>query len=580
MKFTADRPRSISGMVRHVWREIARITTSTIERWSWLPRSRVNFFLSGRLAFSLLSFVGAAFLLLALTGCARGDPPADLVIINGPEPESLDPAIQTGQADGRVVMSIFEGLTRYNPTNATPLPGLAARWERSPDGLVHTFFLRTNAVWSAGEPIVAEDVVYSWRRVLDPLTACEYAGLLFYVKNGEAFNTGKIKDPSLIGVHALDRHTLQVELETPTPFFLDLCAVPTLAVVPRRAIEKYGDRWLMARPVPASGAYRLETWRLNDKIRLRKNPLYWDAANTQSEVVDLLPCASPNTALNLYQTGAADVVWDKELIPSDLLDLVRKRLDFHAFDYLGTYFFRFNVTRKPFDDPRVRKALAMAIDKKRFVEKITRAGEKAADHYVPAGVENYASPAGLGYDPEKARALLAEAGYPGGRGFPLIHYLYNSNGKTHEQIAVELQQMWKQELGIDLTLRKLEWKVFLRAQYTLDYDTCRSSWIGDYNDPNTFLDMFMSNNGNNRTGWKNEPYDGLMRRANALTDVQERMKLLQAAETILVRDEAPIVPLYFYVGINYFTNTIKGIFFNIRDEHPIRTIRKLKSGSF
>jgi oligopeptide transport system substrate-binding protein len=469
-------------------------------------------------------------------------------------------------------------LTRYNPTNATPLPGLAERWEQSTDGLVYTFFLRTNALWSTGEPIGADDFVYSWRRVLDPLTACEYVGLLFYVKNGEAFNTGKIKDPSLIGVHALDRYTLRVDLESPTPFFLDLCAVATLAVVPRQAIEKYGDRWLMVRPVPVSGAYQLETWRLNDKIRLRKNRMYWDAAHTQSEVVDLLPCASPNTALNLYQTGAADVVWDKELIPSDLLDLVKQRPDFHSFGYLATYFFRFNVTRKPFDDPRVRKAMAMAIDKKRFVAKITRAGEQVADHYVPAGVENYESPAGLGYDPEKARALLAEAGYPGGQGFPLVHYLYNSNGKTHEQIAVELQQMWKQELGINLALRKLEWKVFLRAQYNLDYDTCRSSWVGDYNDPNTFLDMFMSNNGNNRTGWKNERYDGLMRRANAQSDLQERKKLLQAAETILIRDEAPIVPLYFYVGINYFdTNTIKGIFFNIRDEHPIRTIRKVKS---
>jgi oligopeptide transport system substrate-binding protein len=474
-------------------------------------------------------------------------------------------------------MAIFEGLTRYDPTNATPLPGLAERWEKSADGRVYTFRLRTNAMWSTGEAITAEDFVYSWRRVLDPLTACEYAAQLFYLKNGEAFNTGKITDPAGLGIQAIDPLTLRVELENPTPFFLDLCASPTLAAVPKRAIEKYGDRWLMARPLPVSGSYCLGEWRLNDKIRLVKNHRYWDAPNTRSETVDLLPCALPSTAMNLYETGAADVVWDKDLIPSELMDIVRNRPDFHMFDYLGAYFFRFNVTRKPFDDPRVRQALALAIDKQRLVKKITRGREKAAEHYVPFGVANYQSPPGLGHDPERARQLLAESGYPKGLGFPSFHYVYNSNGKNNEQIAVELQQMWKQELGIQTELRKLEWKVYLRAQFSLDYDLCRSSWIGDYDDPTTFLDLFMSNNGNNRTGWKNPRYDTLMREASMEVDTQARERILQAAEAVLIKDELPIVPLYFYAGCNYFDpNTIDGIYLNIRDEHPIRAIRKRK----
>jgi oligopeptide transport system substrate-binding protein len=517
-------------------------------------------------------FSSGLLLLAFVTGCSRYER-ADLVIVNGPEPESLDPAIITGQADGRIALTIFEGLTRYNETNATPLPGLAERWEISPDGRVYTFHIRTNAVWSTGEPITAHDFVYSWLRVLNPLTGADYAGQLYYVKGAEAFNTGKDKDPGKIAVKALDDKTLRVELVDPTPFFLDLCAFQTLAPVPRWTIEKYGDRWLMARPLPVSGAYNLVSWRINDRVRLRKNPLYWDVANTHCELVDMIPCTVATTALNLYETGEADIVWDKELVPVELLDLLRDRKDFHTYDYLGSYFYRYNVTKKPVDDVRVRKAMALAIDKRRLVEKITRAGEKIASHLVPPGVANYRSPEGLGYDPELARKLLAEAGFPGGQGFPRVDYMFNSV-KSHEKIAVELQEMWARELGIHIELRNLEWKVFLQAQSRLEFGLSRSSWIGDYNDPNTFLDMFMSNNGNNRTGWKSERYDALMREANSKLDPKGREKILQQAEALLIRDELPIAPLFFYVGVEYYDKAkVSGIFSNIRAEHPVRTIR-------
>ena len=512
-----------------------------------------------------------------LSGCTRNEKRADLVIINGPEPETLDPAIVTGQADGRIAGSLFEGLTRYNPTNALPAPGLAERWEISPDGKTYTFYLRTNLQWSTGEPLTADDVVYSWIRVLDTMTGADYAWQLYYIKNGEEFNTSKISDRKAVGIKALDRHRLQVELVNPTPFFLDLCAFQTLAVVPRQAIEKHKDRWLLNYPVPVSGAYELVSWRLNDKVRLKKNARYWDAANTQSEVVDLIPCVVATTALNLYETGQADVVWDKELVPIDLIDRLRKRPDFHSFDYLGVYFYRYNVTRKPFDDVRVRKALAMAVDKKRLTEKITKAGEKSTSKFVPPGVVNYSSPEGLEYNPEEARRLLAEAGYPGGKGFPRTSYLLN-NVKTHEKIAVELQEMWRKNLGIDVELRALEWKVYLRSQAEQDYDLSRSSWIGDYNDPNTFLDMFMSNNGNNRTGWKNAEYDRLLREANTTVELKAREKLLQTAETLLIKDELPIVPLFVYVGLEYYDpKRVTGIFPNIRQEHPLRSIHVKKA---
>jgi oligopeptide transport system substrate-binding protein len=379
----------------------------------------------------------------------------------------------------------------------------------------------------------------------------------------------------------LDKLTVQVELKSPTAFFLDLCAFPTLYVVPRQTIEKYGDHWLLAKPLPVSGAYELAAWRLNDKVRLKKNPLYWDATNTQSEIIDLLPVGSPSTALNLYESGEADIVWDKELIPAELMDVLLRRPDFHSFNYLGTYFFRFNVTRKPFDDPRVRKALALAVDKDRIVKKITRAGELTTSHLVPTGTQNYTSPDGLGYNPELARKLLAEAGYPGGKNFPRFEYMFNAagggGGKIHENIAVELQQMWRDELGIQMGLRQVETQVFWGTQSRLDYQISRSSWIGDYNDANTFLGMFITGDGNNETGWSNSHYDELIRSANLETDLKKREKLFQQAETILVHDEVPIVPLYFYVGINYFdTNKIAGIWKNVLDDHPLRSIRKIK----
>ena len=513
---------------------------------------------------------------LCLLGCARQEPPADIVIANGAEPESLDPAILTGQPDGRPAAAMFEGLMRLNPVDSTSQAGLAERWDISEDGRTYVFHLRTNAMWSTGEPITAEDFVYSWRRVVDPATASDYSGLLFYVENGEEIATGKIKDLSKLGVRALGLRTLEVKLVSPTAFFLDICAFRTLAVVPRKTIEKYGDRWIMAKPLPVSGSHLLDSWRIRDKIRLRRNPLYWDAANAQNEIVDILPVDVAMAALNLYETRQVDIIWDKNLVPNELMDMLQTRPDCHRFDNLGTYFVRFNTTRKPFNDARVRKALSLVIDKRRIIDRILRGQERVARSMTPPGTANYEPPEGLGYDPVLARKLLADAGYPEGKGFPSFDYFFNTS-KMHEQIGVELQEMWKKELGITMSLRQTEWKVYLAIQSALEYDTTRSSWIGDYNDPNTFLDMFMSNNGNNRTGWKNERYDNLMREGNSLVNKQERAAKLKEAETLLVRDEVPILPLFFYQSIHFWRREeIRGISYNILDEHPLHAIGKNK----
>jgi oligopeptide transport system substrate-binding protein len=543
------------------------------------PRAR-RFFSGARFRFCACGVFLVCGLLVP-SGCLRREASADLTIINGGEPETLDPASISGQVEMRVAQGLFEGLTRLDPQSGRPVPGLAERWDISSDGCTWTFHLRTNLLWSTGEPITAGDVVYSWIRALDPATASGYAGQLFCLKNAEAFNAGKMTDPSAVGIQALDPLTVRVTLNHPTQFFPDLCALSVANVVPRRAIETHGDRWLAVRPLPVSGPYELVYWRLNDKIRLQKNPRYWDAANTRSERIDLLPVGSANAALNFYERGQADIVWDKELVPQQLLDVLLRRPDFHTFNYLGTYFIRFNVTRMPFDDPRVRQALALAVDKERLVRKITRAGERPASHLVPDGTANYTSPDGLGYHPAQARKLLAEAGYPGGRGFPRFEYAFSApasgGGKIHENIAIELQQMWRDELGIEMDLRQMEAKIFWNAQAHLDFDLSRSSWIGDYDDANTFLSLFTSSDGNNRTGWKNATYDELIGRANRESDASVREKLFQQAESILVRDEVPIIPVYFYVGINYYDpNRIQGIYPNVLDNHPLQAIRRVK----
>ena len=524
------------------------------------------------------SFFSSSFclLLIALTGCGGRQERADIVFINGGEPETLDPAVAVGQLDGRISEALFDGLMQYDAKTGDAIPALAERFDLSSDGLIYTFHLRTNATWSTGEPITAHDFVWSWIRVLRPETAADYAGQLFYVRNGEAFckgetnsATGKRYTAEDVAIRALDDHTLRVELIAPTSFFPDLCAFHTLAVVPRQAIEKHGDRWVRGRDTPFSGAFTLETWRVNDRIRVRKNARHWNAADMQINTADFLSQHDPTFSLNAFLQGDADVIFDKRRVPAELLDVLRKEPYANAFDYLCTFFYRYNVTKKPFDDPRVRQAMALAVDKKRIVERITRGGERPASHLTPPGIRGYEPPEGLGYDPVRARQLLAEAGYPGGKGFPVRRYLTQTTVQT-VQTAVELRDMWERELGLRMEIKNIEWKVFLRDQSQTNYDLSSSSWIGDYKDPNTFLDMFMQNNGNNRTGWASPRYDALLREGNSQVDAAKRWQLLRAAETILVRDEVPIAPLYFEKGILFFDpEKIGGLHGNLVDQHPL-----------
>ena len=521
---------------------------------------------------NLLRILLPALLLgLLLAGCGVSTQRADLVFLNGAEPETLDPALITGQPEGRIANALFEGLTSFD-ASGHPIPGVAERWEISPDRRVYTFHLRPDAAWSNGERVTANDFLRSWRRVLDPATGSEYASQLYHVRNGRAFNEGKLRDFSQVGVRVLDPATLEVTLENPTPYFLDLCAFTTLLPVPLATVERAPDDWTKPGKLVSNGAYTLAEWRVNDRIRLVRNPHYWNRAHVAMGSVDILPISKANAAFNVYAAGQADLVMDKGLVPNQLLDELKKRPDFHAAPFLGTYFLRFNCTRPPFNDARVRRAVALVIDKKLLVDKITRAGEPPATSFTPTGTAGYQPPPGLGYNPAEARRLLAEAGYPGGRGFPRVSYLY-SEGELNEGLAVEIQAMARRELGIQIDLQRQEWKVYLRSMSSLDYDLCRATWIGDYNDPNTFLGCFVTGDGNNRTGWSNPAYDRLIARAAAEPDPARRMALFAQAEHLLVSEDTPICPLYSYVGIQFYDSTrLGGIQANLLDEHPLKAM--------
>lgn len=524
----------------------------------------------------------AAILLACLTAllasCGKTAQRAELVVINGAEPDSIDPAKIRGQPEGRVASGLFEGLTRNNEKGEVG-PGMAERWEISPDGRRYTFHLRANAKWSNGDPVTAHDFHWSWLRALRSPEA-EYKYQFYYIRGAEEY--GEAKDAAsrpaddTVAVRAVDARTLTVELKDPTPFFIDLCAFYTLMPVHRTTVERAenaGESWMRPGKLVNNGAYLLDAWRLNDRIRLAKNPLYWDAANVRMKTVDLLPMGSPNTAFNFYSSGVADLILDKSMIPTSLVPVLKSRPDYHSAPILATYYIRYNVTRKPFDDVKVRKAFSLVVDKHLITDKVTQAGEVVADAFVPPGTAGYQPPAGLKRDVGTAKQLLAEAGYPGGAGFPVVRYLYTNRSETDEKIAVELQAMLKRDLGITIQLSKQEWAVYLHSQSGLDYDFSRSSWVGDYRDPNTFLDMYLAGGGNNNTGWGNKRYDELIKLAGRETDQEKRFAIFREAETILIRDEVPICPLFNYVVIMFYDGSrLGGIQGNLTDEHPFRTM--------
>ncbi|HZO09477.1 MAG TPA: peptide ABC transporter substrate-binding protein [Myxococcota bacterium] len=502
---------------------------------------------------------------------------ADCAFVNGAEPATLDPAAITAIPEGRIVRALFEGLVVRDPATLEPRPGVAESWEVSPDGLLWTFHLRQGAVWTDGERVTARDFAFSFERLLDPRTAAGYASQLYCVEGARAFATevdergAPRRSFDTVAIRAEDPSTLTVRLEHPFAPFLDVLACPQLAPVSERQLAAMRERfpstwtveWLRPEHLVTNGPFRLLERRANDRIRLGRFAGYWDAAHVAMETIDALAVEHASTALNLYLTG--EVAWVDQ-VPADLADRLSKREDFRSAAFLGTYFYRVNVSRAPFDDPRVRRALALAIDREAIVRKVTRCGEQPLYACVPPGFGSFAGApmrhaASFAEDVEEARKLLKECG----RTLPPIAIHYNTR-ELNRDVAEVIADSWRRNLGVSARLENQEWRVFLDTQKKIAYDVSRSSWIADYADPFGFLEIFTSGNENNRTGWGDARYDELLRRAAAALE-PERSELLREAESILM-EALPILPIYAYASKNLVDPRLQGFFENALDEHP------------
>ncbi|MEE8398289.1 MAG: peptide ABC transporter substrate-binding protein [Desulfobacterales bacterium] len=490
---------------------------------------------------------------------------------NGTEPQGLDPHIVTGIPEHNIISSLLEGLVNPNPVDLTPEPGAAESWTVSDDGSVYVFKIRQNAMWSNGDPVTAHDFVYSWMRLLSPGLGAEYAYQMFYLKNGKPFYEGELKDFREVGVKALDDHTLEVQLVAPTPFFLSLLAHYSTFPVHPKTIEAFGNidsrtsQWTRPGNFVGNGPFLLKKWELNKVIVVEKNPAYWNAAIVRLNGIHFHPIDNQLTEERMFRSGQ---LHKTSTVPSEKIAGYRKNSPelIRISPYLGTYYYLINTLRKPFDDVRVRRALAMSINRKQIVEKVTKGGQLPAYAFTPPDTLGYTPEAAIPYDVEAARKLLAEAGYPGGKNFPGCELLYNTS-EGHRKIAVAIQQMWKVALGVEITLVNQDWKVYLSTRKNRNYDISRGGWIGDYVDPNTFLDMFLTDGGNNFSGWSNAAYDDLIARAARTIDQEKRYALFQEAERIFLT-EVPIIPIYTYTNTTLIHPDVKGWYPNILDQHP------------
>jgi oligopeptide transport system substrate-binding protein len=525
------------------------------------PKFLIKTFLPVLLCFALVGCVGSFFEMLGF-GSAKLELGENVLHMgNGAEPQDLDPHAVTGVTEHRILSSLFEGLVSLDPATLEPRPGAAESWEVSADGLVYTFTIREGAQWSNGDPLTAHDFVYSWRRILTPTLGSEYANMLYAMENAEAYNRGEIEDFSLVGCKALDDRRLRVKLEYPTPYFLSMQVHYTWFPVHQETIEAHGrmdergTRWTWAENMVSNGPYMLASWRPDRDVTVVRNPRYWDAESVQLDAIRFYPIDNAQTELLLFRVGRLDMT---STIPVEKIDYYQyERPEITRIDpYLGTYYYRLNVTEPPFDDPRVRQAFALSVDREDLVSNVVRGGRKPAHFYTPPDTAGYTSEAEQPFAPEQARRLLAEAGYPNGEGFPRVEILYNTS-EDHKKVAEALQDMWREVLNVEVGLLNQEWKVYLNSMNQLDYDMARSGWIGDYVDPINFLECFVTGNGNNRTGFSNEEYDALIALATAEVDPRKRAALFQEAEKILL-EQAPVIPIYFYTSTYLMTPALKG----------------------
>ena len=505
------------------------------------------------------------------------------------EPQTMDPALNTTSDGSNMANHLFEGLMKWEDSGAEVngsdgtahsaqlAPGQAESYEKTEneDGTVtYTFKLRDGIKWSDGKDVTAGDFEYAWKRLVDPATAADYSYMLDCVVNANEIIAGE-KDASELAVKAVDDKTFEVTLVNDLPYFEELCAFPAMMPVRQDIIEEAGDNWTFdVATYISNGAYKMKEWTHNSQIVVEKNENYYDYEKLGPETITFKLMDNQNAMLSGFNSGELDFIED---VPqAEIANLIASG-DMKIVDYIGTYYVCFQTQKAPFDDARVRKAFSLAIDRTYIVNQVTQSGQVEAGGFVPAGVYDaegatgddfrtvggdYYKPTDADYEAncEEARALLAEAGYPDGEGCPVVEYLYNTSD-AHKAVAEALQYMWEEELGVKVTLNNQEWAAFLQTRKDGDYSIARNGWIADYNDPISFLDMWMTGGGNNDAQYANEEYDSLIKEAKTTTDVKERMELLHKAEDKIIGEDNALAPLYFYTQKYMLADGIEGLYY-------------------
>lgn len=519
--------------------------------------------------------------LALLASCGRRETVADagvrtqtLHVALKAEPRDLDPHIATSQEEFTLTKALMEGLTELEPKTARPIPGVAERWEISPDAKTWTFHLRADARWSNGDPVTAGDFVYGFRRMLTAELGTEYAPQLYCLTGAEDFHTGKRSDFDTVGAKAADDRTLVLTLKNPVPYLPALTLLPAWFPAHRPTIEKHaalqrrGTAWTRPGNHVGNGAFVLAEWRPNQAVRMTRSPTYWDRANVRLQEVVYYPVENAATQEAMFRAGQLHVTSNAinvEKVRAYRDDPARAPL-LQQSPLLATKFFRFNCARAPLGDPRVRRALALALDRPALTRNIMQ-NDLVAHAFTPPDCAGYTADPGVVTDVAAARRLLASAGFPDGRGFPKLEVLLYPTGSSGQPVAEAVQQMWRNGLGIEVGVVQQETKTVLDARRAQTYDILLSEWYGDYMDPLTFLELWTSASEHNKTGWVSADYDRLLNQAAAVTNPAERFALLRRAEAIVLA-EAPITPLFHLPANELRHPAVKGWYPSLLSLHP------------
>ena len=532
--------------------------------------------------------IALSSLVLLEAGCSRrrtdveiGNRDGILHLGGGGEPRDLDPTTNIGSAENRILATLFEGLVIPSDDGRKMVPAAAERWDISADGRVYTFHLRAGMKWSNGDPVTADDFLYGFRRALEPAVGAEAAQQAFIVKGARDYVEGRSKDPQSIGFRVIDPLTFEITLENPAPYFLgQICFYPFYPLH-RPTLEKFdgylrrNSGWTRPGNMVSNGAFRLKSWRTNDAVVVEKNPLYWDAARVRLREVVFHSIDNPDAEELAFRGGRLHVTFG---LAANKVEAYRtaKSPFLHVEPELRSTWITFNVAESPFQDVRVRRALALAADREALARDVLR-GQVPAGSIVVPGAGGYADGPKFARDPERARALLAEAGFPGGVGFPKVILNYTARSGWKEACEA-LQYMWQKELGIRIELAQIEYKVWLDALRTRKHQCIYEGWGSFVDDPNEWIGLFASKSPNNTAGWVNAAYDAHVSGAERATTQDQRFEHFRAAEAIML-NEMPLLPLY-HTNRNYLMQTsVRGWEDNLLDTHPLKDVWLDASGA-